>query len=94
MIREDQSGVRSCSGNPTPPWGNTGQVVGCQGNLEVGDPLTGTNIPPVTMPNGFTYNLQELAFFSCFFGAPTIGVDGWFSDNGTFLTDAGPPCTN
>jgi len=80
--------------NPTPPWGNTGQVVGCQGNLEVGDPLTGTNIPPVTMPNGFTYNLQELAFFSWFFGAPTIGVDGWFSDNGTFLTDAGPPCTN
>jgi hypothetical protein len=29
--------------NPTPAWGNTGQVVGaCQNNLEVGDPLTGT----------------------------------------------------
>ena len=56
--------------------------------------LTGTNIPPVTMPNGFTYNLQELAFFSWFFGAPTIGLNGWFSNNGTFLTDAGPPCTN
>jgi hypothetical protein len=80
--------------NPTPPWGHTGQVGACQGNLEVGDPLTGTNIPPVTMPNGFTYNLQELAFFSWFFGAPTIGLNGWFSDNGTFLTDAGPPCTN
>ena len=79
--------------NPTPPWGHTGQVGGCQGNLEVGDPLTGTNIPQVTMPNGFTYNLQELAFFSWFFGAPTIGLNGWFSDNGTFLTDAGPPCT-
>jgi hypothetical protein len=36
---------------------------------------------------------QELAFFSWFFGAPSVGVNGWFSDNGTFLTDAGPPCT-
>jgi hypothetical protein len=78
--------------NPTPAWGNTGQVAGCQNNLEVGDPLTGTNIPLVTMPNGYSYHLQELAFFSWFFGAPSIGVNGWFSDNGTFTTDAGPPC--
>jgi hypothetical protein len=78
--------------NPTPPWGHTGQVGGCQANLEVGDPLTGTTIPAVTMPNGFTYHLQELAFFSWFFGAPSIGINGWFSDNGKFLTDAGPPC--
>jgi hypothetical protein len=78
--------------NPTPPWGHTGQVMGCQANLEVGDPLSGTNIPAVTMPNGFTYHLQELAFFSWFFGAPSAGVNGWFSDNGTFLTDAGAPC--
>jgi hypothetical protein len=47
---------------------------------------------PITMPNGFTYHWQELAFFSWFFGAPSIGVNGWFSDNGTFMTDAGPPC--
>jgi len=80
--------------NPTPAWGHTGQVGGCQGNLEVGDPLTGNNVSSVTMPNGFTYNLQELAFFSWFFGAPTIGLNGWFSDNGTFLHDAGPPCRN
>jgi hypothetical protein len=79
--------------NPTPPWGHTGQVAGCQANLEVGDPLSGTSLPGVTMPNGFTYHLQELAFFSWFFGAPSVGVNGWFSDNGTFLTDAGPPCT-
>lgn len=79
--------------NPTPAWGNTGQVVGCQNNLEVGDPLTGTNIPNVVMPNGFSYHLQELAFFSWFYGAPTLGLNGWFSDNGTFLSDAGPPCT-
>lgn len=79
--------------NATPPWGNTGQVIGCQGNLEVGDPLTGSEAPRIHMPNGFTYHLQELAFFSWFFGAPSTGVNGWFSNNGTFLTDAGPPCS-
>jgi hypothetical protein len=78
--------------NPTPLWGHTGQVSGCQNNLEVGDPLTGTNIPPVVGSNGFTYNLQELAFFSWFYGAPSIAVNGWFSDNNTFTTDAGPVC--
>jgi hypothetical protein len=55
-------------------------------------PWTGTAIPSVTIPNGFTYHLQKLAFFSWFFGAPSIGVNGWFSDNGAFVTDAGPPC--
>ncbi len=78
--------------NLTAPWGHTGQVSGCQANLEVGDPLSGTDIPAITMPNGFTYHLQELAFFSWFFGAPSVGINGWFSDNGTFLTDAGPNC--
>lgn len=78
--------------NPVPLWGHTGQQSGCQGNLEVGDPLTGTAIPSVTMPNGFTYHLQELAFFSWFYGASSIGVNGWFSDNCTFTTDAGAPC--
>src|SRR5215472_16401835 len=58
--------------NPTPAWGHVGQVGGCQNNLEVGDPLTGKNIQTVTMPNGFTYHLQELAFFSWFYGAPSI----------------------
>jgi hypothetical protein len=79
--------------NRTPRWGHTGQVSGCQGNLEVGDPLSGTDAPPIVMPNGYTYHLQELAFFSWFFGAPSVGIHGWFSDNGTFLTDAGPVCT-
>jgi hypothetical protein len=78
--------------NPTPPWGHIGQQPGCQNNLEVGDPLTGNVVPPVTMPNGFTYHLQELAFFSWFYGAPSIAVNNWFSDNNTFTTDAGPPC--
>jgi hypothetical protein len=33
-----------------------------------------------------------MAFFSWFFKTPSIGIHGWFSNNGTFLTDAGPPC--
>lgn len=78
--------------NLVPPWGGTGQVEGCQGNLEVGDPLTGTVMPPITMPNGFTYNVQELAFFSWFFGGRSIGANGWYSGNDTFTTDAGTPC--
>src|SRR6516165_6706666 len=78
--------------NPTPAWGHIGQVSGCQHNLEVGDPLTGTNASPIVGRNGFTYHLQELAFYSWFYGAPSIGIHGWFSDNGTFLTDAGPVC--
>jgi hypothetical protein len=78
--------------NPTPAWGHTGQVPGCQGNLEVGDPLSGTEAPRIVMPNGFTYHLQELAFFSWFYSARSVGLGGWFSDNGTFLTNAGPPC--
>ena len=80
--------------NPTPLWGHVGQVGGCQGNLEVGDPLTGTNVPTVTSTvNGFDYHLQELAFFSWFYGAPSIAVNGWFSNNNTFTHDAGPVCT-
>jgi len=78
--------------NPTPAWGHTGQVGGCQNNLEVGDPLSGTNVSPIVGKNGFTYHLQELAFYSWFYGAPSVGIHGWFSDNGTFMTDAGPPC--
>lgn len=79
--------------NPTPAWGHTGQVTGCQGNLEVGDPLSGTLMPTVKMANGFTYHLQEMAFFDWFYRiTPSIGVHGWFSDNGTFKSDAGAVC--
>src|SRR5260370_22464089 len=78
--------------NPTPRWGHIGQGSGCQSNLEVGDPLTGINIQPVVMPNGITYHLQELAFFSWFYrDDPSIVVNGWYSDNGTFLL-AQRPC--
>jgi hypothetical protein len=78
--------------NVTPRWGHTGQVGGCQGNLETGDPLSGSLAPSVIMPNGFTYRLQEMAFYSWFLGAPSIAVNGWYSNNGSFLKDAGPPC--
>ena len=78
--------------NPTPAWGHIGQQGGCQGNFEVGDPLTGTNMPAITMPNGFTYHLQELAFFSWFYGAPSLATNGWFSNNNTFTSDAGAVC--
>jgi len=49
-------------------------------------------IAELTMPNGFTYHMQELAFFSWFYGAPSVGVNGCFSDNAKFLHDAGPVC--
>jgi hypothetical protein len=69
--------------NPTPAWGNIGQVGGCQGNLEDGDPLSGTLMPTVAL-NGFLYHLQELAYFSWFYGGASLGTGGLFSSNGTF----------
>jgi len=75
--------------NPTPNWGNIGQVVGCQNNLEVGDPLSGTLMPPYTL-SGKAFHMQELAFFSWYFnksGAASLGAGGKFSGNGKF---AGP----
>ncbi len=82
--QNDPSGV-----NPTPSWGNIGQVNGCQSNLEVGDPLSGTTFN--VKLNGFTYHPQELAFFSWFYHQkPSLGVNGWYSDKGTFRTPAAP----
>ncbi len=76
--------------NPTPAWGNVGQVMGCQANLEVGDPLTGTLFPPVMM-SGFNYNMQELAFFNWFYGDDVpLGAGGLDSNNGTFPAAASP----
>ena len=76
--------------NNTNPWGNIGQVSGCQTNLEVGDPLSGKL--QSTRLGGKTWHPQELAFFSWFYHQrPSIGVNRWYSSNGTF-TSAAAPC--
>jgi hypothetical protein len=75
--------------NPTPAWGGIGQVSGCQTNWEVGDPLSGSLMPGITL-NGKTYHMQELGFFSWYFnklGSASVGTGGKFSSNGKF---AGP----
>jgi hypothetical protein len=86
--------------NPVPSWGAEGQVTAghCQGNLEVGDPLspgfgTPTNEFTIDMPNGIVYDVQELAFYSWFFGGTSLGAGGLYSDNGTFkgFAKACPP---
>ena len=73
--------------NATPAWGGIGEVPAgsCQSNLEVADPLVGTQV--AITQNGYTYNLVELAYFSWFFNAlatPSLGAGGAFSSNGTF----------
>jgi hypothetical protein len=75
--------------NATPPWGHSGQVDGCQANLEVGDPLTGSPLFEIDMPNGFTYHTQETAFFSWFYNqVPSLGVNGLYSSGGSFTAPA------
>ena len=86
LVEDATGGV----GFGTPAWGNVGQVSGCQSNLEVGDPLTGTPFGTPRMPNGVTYHPQELAFFSWFFGPPSIGAGLYYSNNRSFSVAAGP----
>jgi hypothetical protein len=76
--------------NPTARWGHTGQVTGCQTNLEVGDPLSGPKFPELAITlSGNTYHLQELAFFSWFYHQkPSLGAGGYYSDNKSFKTFA------
>jgi hypothetical protein len=74
--------------NGTPSWGHIGQVSGCQGNLEVGDPLTGTDFAVnmgTRVGGGPIYHQQELAFFGWFYD-DNIGVNGWYSSRGTFTS--------
>ncbi|HEY6349120.1 MAG TPA: hypothetical protein VI636_06890 [Candidatus Angelobacter sp.] len=68
-----------------PQWGRVGQIPNsCQNNLEVGDPLTGTN-SNVFMANGAVYTVQDLAFFSWFARQnPSIAVNGWYTTLNTF----------
>jgi len=78
--------------NAVPAWGNIGEVTGCKRNLEVGDPLTQTDLPSISGPNGFAYHLQELTYFSWFFRTASIGAADLFSDNGTLTINAGAVC--
>lgn len=73
--------------NATPAWGHTGQVFGCQADLEVGDPLTFDSFEHTY--NGFRYHPQELAFFSWFYRTPSTGTGGRFSFKGTFYDTQG-----
>ena len=85
--QNDPNTVGPNGGNPTPSWGHIGQVTNCQSNLEVGDPLSGTTFKDAL--GGFTYHPQELAFFSWFYHqTPSLGVNGWYSDQGKFKTFA------
>ena len=98
----DDPFVQSISGIPgdyandrTPLWGHTGQVYGCQNNLENGDPLTPAQIGnfgvyPVTGVGGFVYHYQDLAFHDWFYRTPSTstGGSGSFQDN---LAGGGQP---
>ena len=75
--------------NYAPQWGHVGQVTGCQKTFEVGDPLTGTLYPPITL-SGYTYHPQELAMLGWFYDLPSS--TGWYSTNGTFTTYNGANC--
>jgi hypothetical protein len=75
--------------NPTPPWGHIGQVSGCQANLEVGDPLSGTT--KVFTLGGFDYHLQDEAFTAWFYRFKQPGTyNGRYSLFGTFKVPAKP----
>ena len=80
--------------NPTPAWGEIGEVSGCQSNWEPGDPLTGIDYPAIPMPGGRIYHPQELAFRSWYYNASTQASSGAgrkFSSNGT-LTGPAKAC--
>jgi hypothetical protein len=81
MAHETSEWVNDPGGsNPTPVW-SSGQSATCAGggqnNLEVGDPLSGiSNDHFITMPNNYTYQMQELVYFSWFYGADGIASLG------------------
>jgi hypothetical protein len=72
----------------TPSWGHVGQVAGCEGNLEVGDPLSGTEFAIPTV-DGFQYHTQDLAFVDWFYRTPPRGTGGKYSFLGTFTSVQG-----
>ena len=76
------------SQNTVPAWGHIGQVSGCQNNLEVGDPVTGSAFN-VTL-NGFTYHPEDLVFFPWFARiSPSTSVNGWYTFLNAFAAPQG-----
>jgi hypothetical protein len=74
--------------NAAPPWGELGQVSGCQSDLEVGDALTGTVFTEIGSSH-FTYHLQDLTFLPFFSRVtPSASANGWYSFIGTFKTSS------
>jgi len=77
------------SQNFVPAWGHIGQVGGCQNNLEVGDPVTGSAFTVAmggTFP--FTYHPEDLVFLPWFARvSPSTSVNGWY----TFLNAFSAP---
>ncbi len=100
----DDPFVQSIPGAPggfdndlTPNWGPTGQVFGCQNNLENGDPLTPDQVGnfgnfPVAGVGGFVYHYQDLAFHDWFYRTASSSAGGKYSFKGYFNTSAGPIC--
>jgi hypothetical protein len=79
----------------TPAWGHTGQVFGCQNNLENGDPLTPDQAGnfhnyPVVGVAGFVYHYQDLAFHDWFYRTPSTSTGGKGSFVGNFGAGQGP----
>ena len=81
----------------TPAWGHTGQVGGCQNNLEVGDPLTPAQagnfgVYPVTGVGGFVYHYQDLAFVDWFYRTASTSTGGSGSFKGNLPGGGQGPC--
>lgn len=101
----DDPFVQSIPGAPggynndlTPAWGWTGQVYGCQNNLENGDPLTpdqnGNFVNyPVVGVGGFVYHYQDLAFHDWFYRTPSSSTGGKYSFKGNFTSSQPNVCT-
>jgi hypothetical protein len=82
----DNPTVGNGGGNQVPIWFSEFNGVGCQNNLEVGDPLEGSSDAQfqIKMP-GFTYTVQDLAFKAWFFQDDGSTVaNGFGSLFGTF----------
>ena len=74
--------------NTAPQWGYVGQDSSrCDPSFEVADAVGKYDLS-ATMPNGYTYGLAGLAYYSWFMGSPSLAAGGGFSNDGTFTGQA------